>query len=109
MVTLKPVTKPYFRIYSFAKIFEGEIELNNQYFRHGVNYQCGGSTRISGHTGHIKLTNRGVHHIIADSLVPSFAEITNNLRGDIWAGTFDTLAVSIWLSGNVYYRGNPAS
>ena len=107
VVTLKPITKTYFTIYSFSKLFEGDIELNNKYFKYGVNYSCTGSTKISGQTRSLTLMNRGVHHIMADSLISSFADITNDSRGDIWAGTTDTLSVHILLSGNVYYRGDP--
>jgi len=107
VVTVKPITNSYFKIYSFSKLFEGDIELNNESFDYGVNFHCSGSTKISGYTRHISLMNRGIHHILADSLVSSFADITNNSTGDIRIGTCDTLAVKIWWSGNVYYRGEP--
>lgn len=107
VVTLKPITQSYFWIHSASKLFEGDIEINNKNFRFGVNFQCSGSTRISGKTHSLTIMNRGVYHIFADSLNSSFANITNNSLGDIWAGTTDTLAAHIWLSGNVYYRGDP--
>jgi|GEM_PF-1922436 hypothetical protein len=107
VVTLKPITKPYFKIYSFAKLFEGDIELNNDYFDFGVNFACNGNTKISGSVHQVSLMNRGVHLLLADSLVSSSADITNISRGDMWIGNCDTLAVRILLSGNVYYRGDP--
>ncbi len=101
------LTWPSLNIYSYAKVFEGDIKVNNDNFRFGVNFSCAGSCSISGKTGKLTIMNRGVHHIFADNLESVSADITNNSLGDIHAGCTDTLRAHIWESGNIYYRGNP--
>ena len=98
---------PSLYIYSYAKVFEGDIKVHNDNFRFGVNFSCAGSCSISGKTDHLTIMNRGVHHIFADKLESVNADITNNSLGDIYTGLTDTLTAHIWLSGNIYYRGDP--
>jgi len=105
--SLNTIRRPAFDIYSFAKVFEGNIKVDNDKLKFGVNFSCAGSCRLSGRTGELEIMNRGVHHVFADSLVSLKADITNNSSGDIHAGLMDTLEAHIWLNGDIYYRGDP--
>lgn len=98
---------PDLYVYSFAKVFEGRLLVDNLTLRFGVNFTCAGSCSLAGHTGKLIIMNRGVHHIFADSLTSVAADITNNARGDIHLGPAETLSAHIWESGNIYYKGDP--
>lgn len=91
------------------KFFEADLTVNCRVFYFWNTHLNSGKMYLHGNSEYLKLWNTSLFSVDASGLNSDKTYIENNSKGDIYLNAGKFLNCKITSSGNVYYKGNPAT
>jgi len=109
LISSKPFTgnQLYIQVLETADVIELEMDLNYQSLRFHAKGSSSGKYLLSGNCPEVNYTFNGSTNMYATDLISRKVSIGQNSVSNAHISVSDTLLVTFYNSGDIYYSGNP--